>query len=388
MAKYTVTHSCGHDEEVTLFGPTRERERKLEWLASIPCKECREREAKRVTDERTKELGLPELQGSEKQINWAQGIRLEKIVLLRDWADKAKERIDSLIGRIEGAEAAGNAERVEALKARLAGTRTNLAMVVEAMDGVSSITEAHWWIEHRDDNVEGFVKAYKARQDAETEKTIEEETKPAMVVMEPEKKETSTVATVKVHDKEVVIQSDRDEHIRLTIKKHGFTWDGSRSAWIKPVTEMTGPAKDLGPDTARILLEAGIPVKAYPDIMQAVKDGSYERETARWISRSTKDHEKLYIRKIEGVNLPGGCKTTYNGDGIISPTLWREVREFAALNGYKITKLADGMLKAAEAATVSVKLPDGETVQASAGDALKAILESSRDVLDDLKEED
>jgi hypothetical protein len=40
MAKYTVTHSCGHTREVNLIGKNSERERKLEWYSRNECPRC------------------------------------------------------------------------------------------------------------------------------------------------------------------------------------------------------------------------------------------------------------------------------------------------------------------------------------------------------------
>lgn len=384
--KYEVKHICGHTREVTLFGPTRDREHKLEWMETILCPECQRAQAEQQERERTKEMGLPELTGTEKQVSWATTIRLEKLDILTNKQEEIQKRIEEYKQYIkrEGL----SEDRIAKAKARLEAANHNMWLVTEIISGLSGITEAHWWIENRSADLEGLANAFKALQDAEKEKAIEEETKPAMVIMEPEEKKTSTVVILKASGKEVIIRSDKDEHIRMVIKKRGFVWDGSRTAWVKPITEMTGSPTDLVPDTARILLAAGIPVMVSPDIKAAVEAGNYERETKRWIMRSSKDHSKLFIAKVEGVKLPDDCRTTYNGDGIISPTAWREVREFASLNGYKVTKAADEMLRKAEAATVSVKLPSGETVQATTEDALKAVLESSRDVLEDLKEED
>ena len=386
--KYRIKYACGHEGDIDLTGPTRERERKLEWYATCSCKECQEMERKKATEEMTKELGLPDLQGTEKQIDWAARIRINEIRDLGEYVDRIKERIDSLVERLARAEEKGNVEMAEKRKANLEYWRKRLPVVIETYDGISAITEAHWWIEHRENTADQLIEAYQKRKDSETEEAIAAETAPEMVVMEPDQKQTSTVCTLTATDSAVILRCDRDEHIRLKVKAHGFTWDGEKRAWIKPITEMTGDAKDLAPDTARILLKAGIPVKSYPSVQKAVESDSYEHETARWISRSTKDSEKLFIRKVDGVYLPDECKTTYNGDGIISPTLWREIREFAELNGYRITKAAEEMLRKAEEATVSVRLPDGTTVQPSTDDMLKAVLESSRDVLEDLKDEE
>ena len=54
MAKYTVEHACGHTHEYhQLFGPLKERDRKLEWLAEQDCPDCRREAelAKAMADE-------------------------------------------------------------------------------------------------------------------------------------------------------------------------------------------------------------------------------------------------------------------------------------------------------------------------------------------------
>lgn len=68
MAKYTVTHACGHEETVQLYGPTKERDRKLAWLAEQDCPECRR--AAKVAEAKAKGL----TQGTDKQIAYAADI--------------------------------------------------------------------------------------------------------------------------------------------------------------------------------------------------------------------------------------------------------------------------------------------------------------------------
>ena len=68
MSKYTITHACGHEETVQLYGPYKDRERKAAWMADQECPECRV--AAKVAAARAK--GLTE--GTDKQIAWAADI--------------------------------------------------------------------------------------------------------------------------------------------------------------------------------------------------------------------------------------------------------------------------------------------------------------------------
>jgi len=86
MAKYSVKHSCGHTVEVQLYGKGSERERKLEWLAEQDCPACekaaaaaKHSAANAEAAEANAEAGLATLQGSDKQIAWAETIRAQFI---------------------------------------------------------------------------------------------------------------------------------------------------------------------------------------------------------------------------------------------------------------------------------------------------------------------
>lgn len=83
MAKYTITHSCGHDQVHDLFGKSEERDRKESWLGGTLCAVCYH--AKKETDraaanataaEEARSIGLAPLAGSEKQVAWAESIRV------------------------------------------------------------------------------------------------------------------------------------------------------------------------------------------------------------------------------------------------------------------------------------------------------------------------
>lgn len=61
MAKYTVTHACGHQVEAQLFGKHVDRERRMTAMRAEDCPACR--------------AAGSDLVGSVKQVAWAQDIR-------------------------------------------------------------------------------------------------------------------------------------------------------------------------------------------------------------------------------------------------------------------------------------------------------------------------
>lgn len=79
--KYNIKFSCGHEGVIELYGKQEERERKI-YLAERYgyCPECEARkreEENKKNSELAKAIGLPELKGSEKQIAWAETIRMK-----------------------------------------------------------------------------------------------------------------------------------------------------------------------------------------------------------------------------------------------------------------------------------------------------------------------
>lgn len=75
MAKYIVTHACGHQVEYRLNGAYSIRERRIAYLETCNCYECKKAQANALAVESKEKRGLPDLTGSEKQIAWANTIR-------------------------------------------------------------------------------------------------------------------------------------------------------------------------------------------------------------------------------------------------------------------------------------------------------------------------
>ena len=95
MARYQVTHSCGHERTVQITGTDvrGERKQKAAWLATRLCPSC----AKAARDEDHQALntaataqaiaaGLPPLEGTPRQTAWAESIRMGLFDQLRERA--------------------------------------------------------------------------------------------------------------------------------------------------------------------------------------------------------------------------------------------------------------------------------------------------------------
>ncbi len=126
MAKQLIAHPCGHEVEHNLFGPYEGRRRRIEELAGNPCPECEQAKrtkanaaANEAAAKAASEAGLPELTGSEKQVAWAETIRMKVIA-------QAEEAI-----------------------ARTATTPERKAQVAPLLAKLTAQTNAGWWIDRR-----------------------------------------------------------------------------------------------------------------------------------------------------------------------------------------------------------------------------------------------
>ncbi len=131
MAKYEVTFSCGHLQEVELFGKHKERDRKVEWYQSTGvCSACfkaqKDAELREISTkiaEASTELGLPALTGSEKQVVWAEILRQQRIKSSAEDFARFYERHADLKDRAE-----------------------------PVLDWLLTQTSAKWWIDNRNED--------------------------------------------------------------------------------------------------------------------------------------------------------------------------------------------------------------------------------------------
>lgn len=87
-----ITRSCGHDEEIQVFGPIKNRPAQIARAAGQVCRPCfmaaREQLRQEENAEATRQTAtLPPLDGTEKQIVWANTIRWKAILDIWTWVN-------------------------------------------------------------------------------------------------------------------------------------------------------------------------------------------------------------------------------------------------------------------------------------------------------------
>ena len=139
MARQTVLHNCGHEQEHELVGNRSYRDRKAEWLQTTLCSDCykAEVEAERsrlATEAATaaQQSGLPPLVGTEKQVRWAEQIRA-----------------DLLLGPEQNAEQVRSREREVQARGRSPESVAASEQVLRMLGQVEAETSAGWWIDRR-----------------------------------------------------------------------------------------------------------------------------------------------------------------------------------------------------------------------------------------------
>ena len=143
MAKYTVNHVCGHSVEIQLFGKMDDRYRRIEWLETQECDECRRAKANAAAAAAKETRGLTDLKGSEKQVAWANTIREKAYKTLDCLAPFASvEELKVLMGRWGKIDDKTKAQWLASIeKVKPLYDRWKAQMDAQ--------TEAKWWIDNR-----------------------------------------------------------------------------------------------------------------------------------------------------------------------------------------------------------------------------------------------
>lgn len=333
------------------------------------CPECRDRrhaeeraEASRVAAEAAKAKAWPELTGTEKQVAWANRIREISLGAIVEKAERMKKYPEAY-------ELAGKAIKV-----------------------MLDHTSASWWIDNRSNLERSFERIAAAiEENPQKYAQAEEPSEPdEATIAKPEDQTHSGVVDIKASDVCVSAVYPKDDDFRKTVKALGYRWNGGKSAWQLRVSFSTGSASERAAELGNKLLNAGFAVRIQdPDTLKNAIEGNYEPMTYRWISKNSLTgnftiswgrEDDLYA---QAKRLPGA---RYVSPNIQVPAKeWISVADFAETYDFKFSPGAQELISRMQGSTTIVRPAAGKDASYDER-PLQDVLSSSREILDDLKD--
>jgi len=373
--KYEVTFSCGCTGFVDLIGKQSDREWKLRAAENRLCPECEkeEREKKnKALKERSQSLNLPELQGSDKQVEWAYALRFELI-----------EKVDKYI---------------ESFKENLAD-HEKLNKVIQTIQTVIDYilqhkVKASYFIDRLNQSAHVILsESTREAMKYEENSVVREKERESKIEATVYPKDTNhdDIVEIQVLDKEVAVISDKNDTLIELLKSLKFKWRYGR--WSRNnLNQMTGLAEERAIQLGNLLLNEGFPIRIYDeDIRQKAINGDFNPEHTRWVS-SKPGEDKLYIRWFKSEDYYDKAKSlptaVYDSPFIVvAITHYKEVLEFADLFDFKLSDGAKKLIQDHQQDLPKHLRVDPEKItHTETKDGLEQILQSEKGVLDDLKD--
>lgn len=394
MSWYYGTYSCGHEGRVNIIGPSKSRQWKADRNFENLCPECYKEQLEKARNkkneeaaEKSKEMELPELEGSDRQVAWANTLRIKVIEELEELIERHKKQEYPITVFIRGDNDY---------------TSISVGEFADALDFMlREKTEAKFWIDNRDRNDYKDLCMYLYRkhalqmQDGGTGSETEEQEEQLTVVPDTEVRKSGIVELEYKHGASFLsVKYIKDSELISIVKDLNYRWNGA--AWVKEITEYTGPIDARASELGNKLMLSGYTVK-FPDVKSRDNaiSGGFIPENDRWvkynliygklaISWRRKDEEIYqYVQKLPDVKWD-------DGSWLVNIEFYREVQDFAGIMGFSISQ------KAREEIEKYMATEDGflhESVK-DAGDngkpgveGLKRTLESGGTIIEDLRDD-
>lgn len=331
-----ATHYCSAcSEPTTLYASSRrEVDRKLEWYERNrpECGKCLARKESEVAAAKAAEMELAALQGTDKQIAWAEVIRVE--------------RIDALMAILEGG--IDPDEQFDILRDRHGDT-----VVDDVLSRLCAETRASWWINNRELSLSQLAGALAVR----IENDAKPENDPALAaavdfeaVLRPAHPLTETIASFAMLPDGFDIRfPEKHDAFREAVKAFGARWDEIKRAWHIAWPEPIA----LAAEVAQHLIGCGFVIRILEEEIRAIiASGDVPKSEGRKIDFAGKDFFRVDWRRIDGdfydeVRSVHGSKWDKKNQTVLVPLVAADdLRDFAERFGFPMTEQA---IAAAEA---------------------------------------
>lgn len=377
MAK--ATFSCAHcGASVAVIGRNRsdaDRLAQYREQSGALCHECWAKEqvekraaASQQAAETAAAIGLPVLQGTEKQVSWAESIRQGCLAKL---------------AKIEAFAASSIQE----------GHDDMVVVVNLAFDAIKAQDSAHWWIENRDAEffittsdfiiwLLGGIEYCKLPEDQLAARARHHfgglpkpatESAPTPIIADakseatvrPVAPKTETVAEITAYADRVEVRfpEKRRDFWDIIKPQLGYAWESDR--WVRKTGSLTGTPEDRAVEVGNALLNAGFIIRIYdPELRRRAIAGDFIPENHRWIAYHSNTHFAVRWGKDDDFydaarRLP---RSKYEKPCVTVPVeFFEEVEDFASRYGFEFStagrQLADQARASRLAALVAAPEP-------------------------------
>lgn len=321
---YFDTYSCGHTGEFTVYGKEDYREWRVEKEYSGLCPDCREKQKEKEREEallaakkRAAEMGLPDLEGSCAQSEWAIRIRDEFIT---------------------------HSEALLENKIKEKEEQENILMLEKAVKNVlASTIEASFWIDTRfgfDTVIKKEYELVKNEKDwKKTPKEVEKELALKEKMLTVKTENSSRVGIVKFTRTKYSVSARyiKDENFICLAKKCNYRWNSD--VWEHEINEYTGSTYDREAELGSYLLKDGFIVCfSCMESKEKAISATFEKETTDWVK--WKDKKLFLVWKYNPLIYDEARKITsakYKDGGIqVNIEFYEEVLDFAEVYGFKV----------------------------------------------------
>ena len=318
MAKYNVTYKCGHEGVVNLVGPHVQRQNRIEYLEGTVCPSCYQKEQEELAEKYDKANDLPELTGSEKQVEWARSIRRNCLQnfesLCTQWEEDGRKAVGEIVFALDNRES-----EIDKLYKEYAD------IICDSMSYISEQTTARFFIDNRDDFptkndggysliygsshtsnfkqvLKSWAEAYRDAHDIqkiEAEKEAKEMEEQMQITVQPEEKEHETVVTLRKKDGNVHLCSDYDRALVDVIHELPLKMKWNKVSWQFNVEEFRGTSDSVIAEIGNFLLKNGF-IVVFPD--KTTADMAVTGDFKRYIRNafySMRGHDNCVILRYD-----------------------------------------------------------------------------------------
>lgn len=349
------------------------------------CRQCELARRSQKAAAKAREMDLPALRGTGKQVAWAETLRIAmlKRVQLFSWSFEFNSPFDGSM------DIRGLLKEIRDTVAELGylpldigdGQKFELGAekVLLVHDRLALVDDARWWIDNRQSNLADVVMhglklvARDLAEDAIPEEVREIEREAlAEATLRPEEIKSPCVAEIRIVEPaiEVVYDEKRDD-FREAIKSLGFRWKDTR--WHREIPPYRGPIEERVVQTGSRLLGAGFVVRVFDEeLRRRIVAREFTPEPTRWISLLSSGKLAISWSRAEDFYrvasaLPGA---RYQRPFVTVPVSSAEsVEDFATRHGFEISPPARQAIEKWRAEFLGLPVVEGTAEQATAVEA-------------------